>query len=112
MFTGIPKRRQITSVYLKYSGQPTSFGMCTHRQGHILDLVITGEGDELVNDVSMSSMLSDHFAINSEVSLERPFSLIYTQLVLDLPKGLDQLADLSDSTLRGLINKHPVPPLE
>ena len=46
----------------------------THRQGHILDLVITREGDDLVSDVSVSSMLSDHFVINNEVSLERPFS--------------------------------------
>ena len=36
----------------------------THRQGHILDLVITREGDDLVIGVSVSSMLSDHFLIN------------------------------------------------
>ena len=68
----------------------------------------------------MSSMLSDHFLIDSEFSLERPFSLSTSvshrsyrlininafpldlediQLLLDLPKGLDQLVDMHDSTL-------------
>ena len=72
-------------------------------------------------------MLSDNFLINAEVSLQRTFfpvtsdsyrsdqlivihvlllHLKVSQLVLDLPKDLDQLADLHDSTLRDLINKY------
>ena len=45
---------------------------CHHKQSHILDLVITREGDDLVRGVSVYSMLYEHFAINFEVSLERP----------------------------------------
>ena len=39
----------------------------THRQGHIQD-----ESDDLVMGVSVSSM-SDHFLVNTEVSLEWTF---------------------------------------
>ena len=73
MFIGILKGTQRPSVCLKYSGQPCvevhSFTN-THRQCHILDLVITCENDDLVWDVSVSSMLSDHFLVNIQVSLE------------------------------------------
>ena len=37
----------------------------THSQCHILDLVITCEGDDLVSGVSLPSTLSDHFLINT-----------------------------------------------
>ena len=47
---------------------------CTHRQGHIPDLVITCEADDLVWVVSILSMTSEHF-VNAEVSLEGPFVL-------------------------------------
>ena len=40
----------------------------TQRQGHILDIVIIREGDDLVLGVSVSFTLSDHFLVNSEVS--------------------------------------------
>ena len=46
----------------------------THRQGHILDLINTREGDDLVRGESVSSMLADHFLVNTEVSLKRHFS--------------------------------------
>ena len=39
------------------------------RHGHILDLVISGDDDNLIKGVSMSSMLSDHFLIKINVSL-------------------------------------------
>ena len=76
-------------------------------------------------------LLSDHFLINIKASLERPFSpatsvsyrsyrlidinaflldLKDIQLLLDPPKGLDELVDLYNSTLRVLIHKHAPPP--
>ena len=41
----------------------------TERHGHMLDLVISRDDDNLVKGVSVSSMLSDHFLININVSL-------------------------------------------
>ena len=112
MLVAIPKRTQIRSVCLKYPGPAISFSMCRSAfiGGHILDLVINREGDGLVSVASVSCMLSDHFVINTKVSLEWPFSpatsvsfrsyrlidinaflldLKDTQLLLDPPKGLD-----------------------
>ena len=60
MFILIPKTTQIPGVCLKYSGQT-------------LDHVITPEDYDLVRGVSVSSMLSHHFLVNIEISLERPF---------------------------------------
>ena len=48
---------------------------CTHRQGYILDLVISHEDDDLVRDVSVSSMLSDQFFVNIEVSYRVKYCL-------------------------------------
>ena len=77
--------------------------------------------------MSVSFKLSDHFPINTEMSLQWPFSpatsvsyrsftlidinaflldLKETQLLLDPPNDLDQLVDLHNNTLRGLKNKH------
>ena len=53
---------------------------CTHRQGHVLDLINTREGYDFVRGVSASSMLSDYFLITSEISLERPFFRVMTVL--------------------------------
>jgi len=36
----------------------------THRHGHISDLVISRDYDNLIKGVSVSSMLSDHFLVN------------------------------------------------
>jgi len=43
----------------------------THRHGHILDLVISCDDDNLIKRVSVPSMLSDHFLININVSLQK-----------------------------------------
>jgi len=43
----------------------------THRHGHILDLVISRDDDNLIRGVSVSSMLSDHFLVNINVSLQK-----------------------------------------
>ena len=42
----------------------------THRHGHILALSITREYNDLIKDLSVSSMLSNYFLINTDVSLQ------------------------------------------
>jgi len=41
----------------------------THIHGHILDIVISCNDENLIKGVSVSPMLSDHFLINTNVSL-------------------------------------------
>jgi len=43
----------------------------THRHGHILDLVISRDYDNLIKGVSVSSMLSDYCHINIDLSLQK-----------------------------------------
>ena len=43
----------------------------THSHGHILDLVISRDDDNLIKGVSVSSMLSDNFLININISLQK-----------------------------------------
>jgi len=99
----------------------------THKHGHILDLVISRDDDNLINEVSVSSMLSDHFLVNIDVSLQKPSvptktmsyrkyrsidkdafanDLRASHLIIDPPNDLDQLVDLYNNTLIDLIDKH------
>ena len=64
---------------------------------HILDLVITREGGNLVRGVSVSSSMPVQVFINA-----CHLDLKDTQLLLDPAKGTDQSVDLYDSSLRGL----------
>ena len=43
----------------------------TLRHGHILDLVISRDNDNLINGVSVSSILSDHFLVSINASLQK-----------------------------------------
>ena len=43
----------------------------TNRHGHVLDLVISHEDNTFVKEVSVTSMLSDHFLVNIEVSFNK-----------------------------------------
>ena len=88
----------------------------------MLDFVITDEGC-----VSVSSMLSDHFLVHADVSLEWTFlwphlfhtemininvfllELKDTQLLLDPPKDLNQLVDLHGSTLWQMPQRSLIP---
>ena len=45
---------------------------CIHNLGHILDLIITREGNDFVKHVSVSSIISDHFLVNIDISLQKP----------------------------------------
>ncbi|KAK2138836.1 hypothetical protein LSH36_2340g00003, partial [Paralvinella palmiformis] len=99
----------------------------THRQGHILDLVISRDDDNLIKGVSVSSMLSDHFLVDINVSLQKQSvsakdisyrryksidkeaflaDLRVSSLVLDPPDDVDHLVDLYDNTLRDIVDQH------
>ena len=43
----------------------------TQRYGYILDMVISVEEDTCFKEVSVTSMLSDHFLVNIEVSFKK-----------------------------------------
>jgi len=81
----------------------------------------------LIKDVSVSSMLSDHFLVNINVSLQKQSvsakvisyrkyrsidkeaflaDLRVSSLVLDPPDDVDHLVDLYDSTLRDIVDEH------
>ena len=99
----------------------------THRYRHILHLVISRDYDNLINGVSMSSMLSDRFFININVYLQkqsvstkvisyRKYKSIDTEafladlrvssLVLDRPGDVDHRVDLYDCTLSVIVDEH------
>ncbi|KAK2169189.1 hypothetical protein LSH36_12g34021 [Paralvinella palmiformis] len=99
----------------------------THRHGHILDLVISRDDDNLIKGVSVSSMLSDHFLVDINVSLQKQSvsakvisyrryksidkeaflaDLRVSSLVMDPPDDVDHLVDLYDNTLRDIVDQH------
>jgi hypothetical protein len=55
-----------------------SFGLvqlvnvATHDKGHTLDLVLTRASDDLISEVSLAGLFSDHFAISCSLNLKRP----------------------------------------
>ena len=98
-----------------------------HRHGHILDRVVCRDDDNCIKDVSMTSMLSDHFLININVYLQKQSvsakiisyrgyksidneaflaDLRVSSVLLDTPDYVDHLVDIYDSTLRDIIDKH------
>ena len=100
----------------------------THRAGHILDLLITRDDDQLVTSVSIhDAAFSDHFVVNCALSMEKPLftkkQIIYrsfknfdihlfisdtrgSSLISDPPNELDDLVALYDSALSGIFNRH------
>jgi hypothetical protein len=46
--------------------------VATHDKGHTLDLVLTRASDDLISEVSLSGLFSDHFAISCSLNLQRP----------------------------------------
>ncbi|KAK2151927.1 hypothetical protein LSH36_345g00012 [Paralvinella palmiformis] len=99
----------------------------THRHGHILDLAISRDEVNLIKAVSASSMLSDHFLVNINLSLQKQSvsakvisyrryksidkesflaDLRVSSLVLDPPDDVDHLVDLYDNTLRDIVDQH------
>ena len=49
----------------------TAYPRMTQRHGHILDLFISRDDEILITGMFVSSMLSDHFLININVSLQK-----------------------------------------
>ena len=97
----------------------------THRAGHILDLLITRDGDQLVTSVSIhDAAFSDHFVVNCALSMEKPLltkkQIIYRSfenfdidlfisdtrgpsLISDPPNELDDIVALCDPELSGYL---------
>ena len=44
----------------------------THIGGHTIDLVIKKRGDSIVNNLSVGSLLSDHFLIHFNLNVGKP----------------------------------------
>ena len=113
----------IDSFYLKqHECSPT------YRAGHIFDLIITRDDDQLVTSVSIhDAAFSDHFVVNGTLSMEKPLftkkPIIYrsyknfdidlfisdirgSSLISDPPNELHDLVTLYDSELSGVFNRH------
>ena len=97
----------------------------THRHGHILDLVIFRDDDNLIKGVCVSSMLSDHSLVNINVSLQSVSTKVISyskyksidqdaflanlrvfSLVLDPLDDVDHLVNLYNNTLRDIVDEH------
>ena len=96
----------------------------THRAGHILDLLMARDDDQLVTSVSIhDAAFSDHFVVNCALSMEKPLFVIYRSfkdfdidlfvsdirgsfLISDPPNELDDPVALYDSELSGIFNRH------
>ena len=71
----------------------------THHAGHILDLLITRDDDQLVTSVSIhDAAFSDHFVVNCALSMEKP-SFTRKQIIYRSFKNFD--IDLFISDVRG-----------
>jgi len=89
----------------------------THISGHIIDLVVTREGQNI--------LLSDHFVVQADLRMSRPrqktvsyrkydainmddFSdeLLQSQLITDPSEILDTLVDQYNDSLKCLLDKH------
>ena len=44
----------------------------THIGGHTIDLVIAKRDDNIVNNLSVGSLLSDHFAVHYNLNVAKP----------------------------------------
>jgi len=78
----------------------------THRHGHILDLVISRDDDNLIKGVSVSSMLSDHFLISMDVSLQKQ-SISAKVISYRKYKSLDKDVFLADLWVSSLVLDPP-----
>ena len=99
----------------------------TQIHGHILDLVISRENYDLVKNVAVSSLISDHYLVNFVLSLQKPFvptkrityrkyrsidktaftaDLDASQLISDPPEDLEKMVDMYNDNLKNIVNKH------
>ena len=99
----------------------------THVKGHILDIVLC-RARTLVTSVNVDNLyMSDHFLLTIGTDLSRPrvprkvvkcrnvkgidrslfrADIAQSPLVIGSPDGVDDLLDLYNATLLGLLNKH------
>jgi len=97
----------------------------THISSHIIDLVVKREGQTILGNLQVSSVLSDHFLVQADLLMSRPrqktvfyrkydainmdnFSdeLLKSQLITDPCETLDTLFDLYNDSLKCLLDKH------
>ena len=99
----------------------------THLSGHIIDLVVIREGQTILGNLQVWSMLSDHFVVQAYLRMSRPrpqkktvsyrkydalnmddFSdeLLKSLLVTDHSETLDTLVDQYNDSLKCLLDKH------
>jgi len=95
---------QIPNNWLTFLHLPISGSMSTHRHGHILDLVISRDDDNLIKGVS--SMLSDHFLVNFNVSLQKQ-SVSAKVISYRRYKSIDKEAFLADLPVSSLVLDPP-----
>ena len=99
----------------------------THTSGNIIDLVVTREGQNILGNLQVSSMLSYHFVVQADLRMSRPrprqktvsyrkydainmddFSdeLLQSQLITDPSEILNRLLDLYNDSLKCMLDKH------
>ena len=114
------KELLITSNLKQHVTEPT------HTSGHILDLVISKD-DKSVESVSVSSMISDHFAVHVTMAVSKPRPLrktihyrkyrsidlacfsqdLATSSIVQSPaKSLDDLVHQYNTVISDVVNKH------
>jgi len=99
----------------------------THISGHIIDLVVTREDHNILGNLHVSSMLSNHFVVQDDLRMSRSrpqektvsyrkyyainmddFSdeLLKYQLTTDPSERRETLVDQYNDSLKCLLNKH------
>ena len=99
----------------------------THRDGHIIDLVVTRQDDSIVQATSVLSMLSDHMAIHVHLNVSKPprptktisfrkirsidqdclaDNILGSEIITHPATELDGMVHQYNTTLRALLDKH------
>ena len=118
---------QIPCNWLTFLDLPISGSRSKKEHTDILDLAIYRDDDNLIKGLSVSSMLSCHFLVNINVSLQKQSGsakvisyrryksidkeafladLRVSSLELDPLHDVDHLVDLYDSTLRDIVDEY------
>lgn len=89
-----PGTTQLTHIFQSH-GLKQHVTDTTHISGHILDLVACNDTESIIENITVSSLLSDHFAIHFQVNIGKPIS---TKKVLSYRKirDIDQYNFMTD----------------
>ena len=62
------------STFLSSIGMSQLVSEPTHKHNHILDVIVTRDSDELINDIRVdcTTFTKDHFMVNCSVNLSKP----------------------------------------